>query len=108
MIDLGSGRLVALADVPDHLPAKRGRKVHLATVHRWATRGVSGIRLETLRIGGAKFTSAEALQAFCERLSTGGDGAALAPHLPNPGVRSIAQRQRDSERAARVLEAAGA
>jgi Protein of unknown function (DUF1580) len=37
---------------------------HVSTLHRWAGRGVRGRRLETVLIGGRRFTSLEALKRF--------------------------------------------
>lgn len=35
-----------------------------ATVWRWTTRGVAGIKLESLKIGGRRLTSREAVERF--------------------------------------------
>jgi hypothetical protein len=40
-----------------------------STLWRWAHRGVRGVRLETILIGGRRYTSAEAMARFIERLS---------------------------------------
>jgi hypothetical protein len=42
---------------------------HASTFARRATRGRSGVRLETVVIGGRRYTSLEALERFCRRLS---------------------------------------
>ncbi|QEF97735.1 hypothetical protein Mal15_17790 [Stieleria maiorica] len=41
--------------------------VHTATVHRWRSRGLNGVKLETLRLGGKISTSRQALTRFIER-----------------------------------------
>lgn len=41
---------------------------HPTTIYRWATRGVSGVRLESLRVGGRFYTSSEAIDRFLGRL----------------------------------------
>ena len=56
-----------LVEAPDHVPRRQGRKVAKSTLFRWATRGVRGVRLETLMVGGTLHTSAGALQRFFER-----------------------------------------
>jgi hypothetical protein len=48
---------------------RRGRKASVSTLHRWATRGLRGVVLETLQVGGTKCTSAAAMQRFFDRLS---------------------------------------
>lgn len=62
-----SETLIALTDVPDKLPRRRGKKISYSTVYRWAQRGVRGKRLEVVRIGGVLYTSIEATSRFfCE------------------------------------------
>ncbi len=39
--------------------AARTIDVHPATIWRWATRGVNGVKLETIRLGGGKLWSSE-------------------------------------------------
>ncbi|HSS63746.1 MAG TPA: DUF1580 domain-containing protein, partial [Gammaproteobacteria bacterium] len=54
-------------DVPRHLPARRnGRRLHISAVYRWMSRGVRGIILESVRLGGTAYTSCEALQRFAD------------------------------------------
>jgi hypothetical protein len=45
---------------------RKDRPVTAATVWRWATYGLQGVRLETIVIGGVRCTSRAALQEFCE------------------------------------------
>lgn len=59
-----------LRDVPRHLPVRpNGKRLHISAVYRWTMRGVKGVRLETMKLGGSTYTSREALQRFSERLS---------------------------------------
>jgi len=37
---------------------------HLSTVWRWISNGVGGVRLETVQIGGRRYTSIEAIERF--------------------------------------------
>jgi len=41
-----------------------GKRVHISAVYRWVQRGIKGVRLEAIRIGGTTYTSREALQRF--------------------------------------------
>src|SRR5262245_54574153 len=45
---------IRLRDVPGSglIPLRNGKKVHLSVVHRWATSGLRGYRLETARCPG--------------------------------------------------------
>ena len=90
MIDMRTETLVPLRAVPG-LPMiprrRRGAKLHVSTVFRWAQRGVRGVRLETLSIGaGQRCTSVEALQRFFDAISNVGQedssGARADPHRP--------------------------
>ena len=71
MIDLSTERVVSLTDATHHLPRRRkGKRPSVATIYRWSLRGCRGVRLETVQVGGTRCTSLEALQRFCERLSS--------------------------------------
>ncbi len=52
--------MIRLNEVPAELP----ERVNVSTVWRWATRGVGGIKLETVKIGGKKLTSRQAAHSF--------------------------------------------
>ena len=61
--------LISLSDVPSLLPCRRGgKKPHVATIYRWASRGIRGVFLETVQIGGTRCTSRAALARFFDRL----------------------------------------
>ena len=69
-IDITKEQLITFAGLAKSLPRRRGdRPVHLATIHRWRSRGLKGIRLEGVRVGGAWHTSREAFRRFTERLT---------------------------------------
>ena len=61
---------------------------HITTMMRWSLRGIRGIKLETILIGGRRFTSEEAIERFIERLSDTRPGVASQP--------STAQLQKDA------------
>jgi hypothetical protein len=46
-----------------------GQRPNSTTLTRWSRRGVYGIRLETLRIGGRRYTSKQAIARFLEALN---------------------------------------
>ena len=68
MIEEPLHNLVPLRQVPNLLPkTSRGKRVHISTVYRWATRGVrGGVRLRTVKIGGTTYTSVRALREFSQ------------------------------------------
>ena len=49
--------------------------VHLATCHRWRQRGVKGVRLACVRVGGRWFATEDAAAAFLAALNGGADVA---------------------------------
>jgi hypothetical protein len=62
--------VLTFAQAAKILPRRRsGKKTHVCTLYRWATCGIKGIILETIKIGGTTCTSREALQRFFEALS---------------------------------------
>lgn len=68
-INLQDENLIPLGEATAILPRRNGKRLHVSTLHRWTSRGVRGVRLETLRLGGLLMTSQEALQRFTDRLA---------------------------------------
>ncbi|NLF68882.1 MAG: DUF1580 domain-containing protein [Candidatus Anammoximicrobium sp.] len=62
-IDLTRERLLNLICAAKSIP------VAPSTIWRWHRHGVKGCRLDTILIGGKRFTSVEALQRFSEALT---------------------------------------
>lgn len=73
MIDVKREKLIRLADVPTKLhwlaDGPNGKAVSLQTLYMWSTRGVRGVRLETLAQGGTRCTTEAALLRFFNKLS---------------------------------------
>lgn len=79
-IGISDEDLLSAKQVAALLPPRRlGRKPHISTVHRWWTHGYRGVRLESIRIGGQRFTSLRALQRFFDRLSQADEDPSPAP-----------------------------
>jgi len=96
-IDVSKEKLLTIPAAARSLPHG---PAHVATVWRWIQTGCRGVRLESVLVGGKRFTSEEALQRFFER------GNAAADGKPIP-ARSAKQRERAIEAAERELAAAG-
>ncbi len=72
MIDISTEHLLSLNEAAKLRPLGRGnRPCNISTVFRWVKNGVKGVKLEALRLGGALYTSREAIQRFAERLTAG-------------------------------------
>lgn len=100
MIDATQEHLLTLSAATRTLPGRTGRGIHVSTIWRWAQRGVRGVRLETILIGGIRHTSREALQRFFERTTAAADGEA-------PPARTPKQRERAIRAAEKELAASG-
>jgi Protein of unknown function (DUF1580) len=93
--------LVTIPQAARAVPRGQGQfGVDPSTVWRWHLRGVRGVRLETLLVGGKRFTSAQALDRFFQATT------AAAAGLPNP-VSASAQRRKAIASAERELAEAG-
>lgn len=103
MIDIAKETPVSFNQVAKEAPRRRaGRKCHVSTVHRWATVGIRGHKLEFIQYGGTRVTSREALQRFFDRLTSG-----LAVVGTTSTTRTTAQRDRESQAALAACEAEG-
>lgn len=80
--------------------AARHLGLHVSTLWRWQLRGVRGVRLETILLGGIRHTSHEALERFTAACTAAAEGS-------QPTVRTTHQRERDIEAAERELAEAG-
>jgi len=95
MIDIRrKDELIAIRNVPDHLPRHNGKKIHISVVYRWMQRGRNGVTLEYIQIGGRRYTTAEALQNFFEAISD----------RPQLRIESPRERTARAERAYREVE----
>ena len=93
MIDIRDENCCRLTEAAKFLPRGRsGKRVHVATLYRWSQRGIKGVKLETIRIGGTTYTSTEALQRFAERCS--GSDTRREKQTPHRRRREIEQAER--------------
>lgn len=103
VIDTRTETLFPLTELPLHWPLlPGGRRLHRTVGYRYATKGVGprSDRLETVVMGGLRYTSHEAVQRFVERLTE----AENVPPVKAPTTRERARRR---AAAARVLDDAG-
>jgi hypothetical protein len=65
MIDFKSNAVFSLLELTGKLPRNNnGRKISISTIHRWIVRGVRGVKLSSVRIGGRRYVTARALSEF--------------------------------------------
>ena len=95
-IDTSSESLLTLNEARTAFPG--GKRIALATLHRWRLTGVRGVKLETIVIGHRRLTSREAIQRFIAAQNT---GDSVAPTI------TAEQRHRQAMAALHELERAG-
>jgi hypothetical protein len=64
LINPSTDALLSLKSVCRLIPGRRGKGIALTTVYRWAQRGCKGCRLDTILIGGTRYTTRGALDRF--------------------------------------------
>jgi hypothetical protein len=64
MESMANERLIPFQAARSEFPGRK--RVGLATLHRWCAHGIKGVRLETILVGGQRFTSREAIQRFVD------------------------------------------
>jgi hypothetical protein len=64
-IDIATDELISLSQAAKCRPTPPSP----ATLWRWHRKGIRGIRLETVLIGGKRYTTAEEFAAFCSRVT---------------------------------------
>ena len=74
MIDLELETLIPIAEAARHIPGRP----HRGTVWRWLQSGVRGVVLESVLIGGRRYTSTEAIRRFL----LAGNPTSAAPSVP--------------------------
>ena len=91
-IDIDKEQPITLAEVPAYVPKRGGKKVHSSTVYRWVTKGARGRVLESVMVGGIRYTSIEAVRRFLQAkpskayASTSGLDDAIEDALRQAGV----------------------
>ena len=71
MIDFNAESCLTLVEAAKLVPGREGQGgLHVSAIYRWVKRGVKGVHLETILIGGRMHTSREALQRFFESCSS--------------------------------------
>jgi Protein of unknown function (DUF1580) len=99
MIDLAKEHVHPFAILIRQIPAlqvgRLGRPTHPSTLARWASRGLRGIRLETIKVGGRTCSSSEALQRFFAALTEAGQDSPTVPSASIPLSKEARQAAED-------------
>ena len=87
-----------LIGILDGFESKTGRRPNPCTAWRWSTKGVKGIKLQVLFVGGTRLTTEEWVQDFIDAVSK----ANMAKHEAAP-MQTPRQQERNAEKAAKKL-----
>ena len=95
VIRISLEKLLTPAQAARHCRPSDARPLAPSTIWRWHKKGISGVRLETICIGGNRYTSVEALQRFFDAVTLA-RSTQDAPQEPNAesGTRSAATKKR--------------
>lgn len=77
MINVSHEELVKLSFAPAFIEELSGNRVHIGTIYRWRNKGIAGVCLETIDIGGTPYTSKEALSRFFQNSTSAKQGRKL-------------------------------
>ena len=68
LADLATDTLMTLPDAAAYLGRLMGgKKCNVSTVWRWCLKGVKGVRLESICVGGKRFVTTAGLERFIDR-----------------------------------------
>ena len=89
MIDIVKEQMIPFSKIPAWCDKHIGNRVNRSTIHRWRIRGARGNKLETVLIGGRRYTSQEALLRFFDNTTAAEDGAGSPQHNAHERKRQI-------------------
>ena len=89
MIDIVNEQLIPFSKIPAWCEKHIGKRICRSTVHRWRLRGARGNKLETVLVGGRRYSSQEALLRFFDNTTTAEDGPSSPQHNAHQRKREI-------------------
>ena len=108
MIDPINDKLIPFGKLPSWCEKNLGHRISPSTLHRWRFRGIRGVKLETILIGGKRFTGESQLLFFFAASTRAQDGKTYAP-LPEGDIASVSGKgvSESHSEAAAFLETEG-
>ncbi|MFN7590324.1 MAG: DUF1580 domain-containing protein [Planctomycetota bacterium] len=91
-IDPTRDRLVSMRRVPGWFTAHVQEPLHRSAPYRWARQGIRGIRLPTVRIGGRRYTSEEAIAWWTAALTATGEEKTVVAGAPTEAATVAEQK----------------
>jgi hypothetical protein len=105
IVSLLDENLLSLREAAQRIPGRvPGKPINVSQLHRWTSRGLNGVVLETVRLG-QKLTSIEALERFAAEVSRRRTGATPSHDHVSPPTRRqwISAAQKAGEELDRLL-----
>lgn len=90
-IDLTNERLLTIKQAAKHVPSNPS----VSTLWRWVTKGVRGVVLESVLIGGTRLTSEEAIDRFYCDIAAASDGEPAPTRTPRQRAKAIEAADRE-------------
>jgi len=97
MIDLETETLILPADVCRMFPGRKGKGISRSTVWRWMLRGRRGHKLESLIIGGQRYTTREAVCRFVAACNHGRNGQSVRTQRYEDRRAQLVERELQAE-----------
>ncbi len=94
MIDVQNETVIPINKAPAHYP---GGRPNISTVYRHFGPGCRGAKLETIVVGGRRYTSIEAIGRFIEATTANSTGASSPPSRPTSRQREAAIRRAERD-----------
>ena len=101
---LGQEEVFTIKELAEKLPRLDGRRIHIASLYRWCRRGVRGVQLEHVMLGGRIMSSLEAVERFGERVAEA--PCTRGPRGPRARRQTCRSACRPAERRAEEIQAA--
>jgi len=96
MIDTAVEQPLPLAVLARKVPNRDGKRgVNVSTMWRWIQRGIHGVRLESLLIGGIRMSTEQALARFFERTTAAASGEVPPAQTSKQRERAINKAEAD-------------
>jgi hypothetical protein len=78
-------KLLPFRELAKQMPARRaGRPVHCSCLHRWATAGCRGVKLQYVQVGATKCATLEMLDEFFGALRNRQEAGRSSTAIPTP------------------------
>jgi len=89
-IELETQDLLSITQAASRIPGRP----HVATVHRWVHSGLQGVRLDSWKVGGKRFTSIEAIERFIAATTALSNGDSLQPRTRRVQEQAVSRAER--------------